>query len=297
MILLDFSQILFSNVFYNKTSNFIIDEQGNRIKNENPKCIPEDLFRHMTLNLIRTYRSKFKNEFGELVLCLDNRYYWRREFFPYYKWKRKQARDESGLDWDSIFVTWNKVKTELKENLPYKVIDVPFAEADDIIGTLSQSYGNTEKTLIVSSDKDFGQLLKYDKVKQYSPKVKSFIKIKDPVLFLKQQIIGGDSGDGVPNILSDDDSIAALDKRQSRMGDKKIDEWSKLDPKEFCTDDKIRNNFNRNQTLIDLNEIPEDIKESILEEYKNIFVQNRTKIMDYFIEHRLKMLMEYITEF
>lgn len=244
---------------------------------------------------------KFNDEYGELVICADDRKYWRREAFEYYKSNRKKERQESNLDWNMIFDTLNKIKLELKENFPYKVIQVPRAEADDIIGTLCKRFGhlgiappNAEKILILSSDKDFGQLQKYANVDQYSPVGKSFIRISNPERFLREHIIKGDRGDGIPNFLSQDDTFA-IGKRQKPIKSANFVDWSDMDPKDFC-DEKMLEQYNRNQMLIDLDFIPQDVQDAINEEFDTVEVK-RGNLLNYFIKHKLKNLTEVIGEF
>lgn len=59
-------------------------------------------------------------------------------------------------------------------------------EADDIINSLveyTQEFGNYEKVMIISGDKDFAQLQKYSNVDQYSPITKSLLKSMTHMLF------------------------------------------------------------------------------------------------------------------
>ena len=86
--------------------------------------LDKNLVRHITLNNLRFYRTKFKEEYGELVICCDSRHYWRRDYFSNYKANRKKDREASGQDWDLIFETLNDIRDELKAHFPYKVVDV-----------------------------------------------------------------------------------------------------------------------------------------------------------------------------
>ena len=117
----------------------------------------ENLVRHLVLNTLRFYRSKYIEKYGELIICCDSRHYWRRDYFPNYKANRKKDRASSGYDWDFIFTTLNGVRDEIKENFPYKVVEVYGAEADDIIAILVKRALNDTNNLIVSSgDNTFG---------------------------------------------------------------------------------------------------------------------------------------------
>lgn len=250
----------------------------------------------MILNTIRTYVKKFKESHGpEIVIACDNKHYWRREIFPNYKAGRKKARAASGHDWSSIFESLNKIREELKEHSPYKVIDVEGAEADDVIGALVQKYSGNQKIMILSSDKDFAQLQRFANVEQFSPIMKKFIKEPFPLIQLKQLIIRGDKGDGIPNILSSDD-VFVSGGRQKPITEAKIIKWINQDPKEFCNDEMMRN-FSRNCNLIDLSYIPEKLKEQIIDAYENSKGKTKQEFMNYMIAKRLKNLLEVAHEF
>ena len=282
MIIFDFNQVAISNLM----------EQIGSSKTK----VEETLVRHMILNSIRTYVKKFKNTHGpEVIIACDNRHYWRRGIFEHYKASRKKARESSGHDWNTIFDCLNKIRDELKQYSPYKVIDVETAEADDVIAVLAIKYSATEKVMILSSDKDFAQLQKYPNVEQYSPILKKYIKEPLPGAQLKQLIIRGDKGDGIPNILSSDSCIVD-GVRQKPITEAKIINWMNQAPEEFCNDEMLRN-FKRNEMLIDLNLIPETLKQSILDTYENAKGHSRQVFMNYMITNRLKNLLEVIDEF
>jgi 5'-3' exonuclease, N-terminal resolvase-like domain/T4 RNase H, C terminal len=280
MILVDLNQVLLAGLMA-------------QIANQKGK-LDEHLIRHMVLNIIRNHVKNFKAEYGEVVLCCDNRKYWRKEFFPFYKAGRKKNRDKSDLDWHLIFDMLAKFKLELKENFPYKVLDIEGAEADDIIGTLVPRYAPHQKMLILSSDGDFLQLQKYgSNVKQYNPSQKKYVKSEDPVLELKEKIIRGDKGDGIPNMFSPSDCFVR-DLRQKPITKNVLDKYLVEDANNYTETDKV--NFTRNQTLIDLSYIPKEIQEKIINTYDET-KPAKGKLLNYFIEHKLKNLMEVIEEF
>jgi hypothetical protein len=252
----------------------------------------------MILNSIRLYRQKFSVEYGELVIACDDKNYWRRKVYPYYKANRKKAREKSELDWTKIFEALNKIRAELREVFPYPTIQVDSVEADDVIATLCSLRGATvssERILILSGDKDFNQLQKYGNVEQFDPVRKKWIKTDDPYKYVQEHIMRGDTGDGIPNFLSDDDTFVS-DKRQKPLTQKKIDAWLGKDPSEFCDDTMLRN-YKRNQQLVDFEFIPEDVKTRILDEYKAQSGKTRDRLFNYFIQNKLKNLMEVIGDF
>ncbi len=258
--------------------------------------VDEGMVRHMVLNSIRMYKTKFGPDFGEFVIACDNKHYWRRQLFPYYKANRKKSQAESELDWKAIFECLGKIRAELKEFFPYRVIDVESAEADDVIGTLCQEFGNTnEKILILSGDKDFQQLQQYINVQQYDPVRKKKIICNDPERFLLEHIIKGDAGDGIPNILSDDNSFV-IGKRQSPVTQKKLDNLAALNLDGKYDHPNFRN-YIRNKQLIDLTQIPANVRQNILESYTSQGGKKSPNLLNYFIANRLRNLTDSIGDF
>jgi len=250
----------------------------------------------MILNTIRTYVKKFKESHGpEVVIACDNKKYWRREVFSYYKAHRRKARESSGHDWTSIFEVLHKIKEELRDHSPYKVLDIDTAEADDVIAVLAMKYSGTDKVMILSSDKDFAQLQKFPNVEQYSPILKKYIKEQFPTLQLKQMIIRGDKGDGIPNILSKDETFVE-GIRQKPITEAKIIHWLNQSAEEFCTEDMLRN-FKRNEMLIDLTQIPETLKQNIIDIYSSTKIHTKQDFLNYMIANRLTNLIGSINEF
>jgi len=287
MILVDLNQVMLSNLM-------------RQIAVSKTKTVDEDLVRHMVLANLRMYKNKFSDKYGKMVICCDDRKYWRREFFPYYKANRKKDRAASDLDWHMIFDVLNKIRDELKDNFPWKVLQVEHAEADDIIATMCHRHGqylmndDAEKILILSSDKDFVQLQKYANVDQYSPIQKQFVRINNPARYLKEHIIKGDRGDGIPNFLSPDDTFIN-NGRQKPIKTAKLTEWSTMEPEDFCSEKMLRG-YKRNQTLVDLDCIPSHICDDINKQYDEYQIK-KGDLLNYFIKHRLKNLMENLNDF
>jgi len=280
MIIFDYSQIVIAN---------LMEQIGS---SKNP--VEETLVRHMILNTIRANIRKFR-DYGQVVIACDNKRYWRRDVFSHYKGHRKKARADSGHDWASIFECLHKVKAELKEYSPYRVIDVDGAEADDIIGVLARKFSAHEKVMILSSDKDFVQLQAYPNVSQYSPTLKKTIKSDDPIKQLKELIITGDRGDGIPNILSEDNCIME-GIRQKAITKNRMSEMFNMNIA-LDGNDTLKRNWSRNQQLIDLTFTPDEIVTSIISTYEETKPATRQQFMNYMIANRLKNLLEVIDEF
>ena len=262
--------------------------------------IDEHLIRHMILNTIRMYNKKFRKEYGQMVIACDHSS-WRREVFPQYKASRKKGRDESSLDWNEIFRIINQVREEILENMPYKVIHIERCEADDIIGTLvydTQEFGRHQKVMIISADKDFIQLHKFDNVRQYSPMQKKFVEHKNPRLYALEHVLKGDSGDGVPNVLSED-NVFVEGIRQTPITQKKIDAiLQDLDDGELLYAASWYRNYQRNDTLINLANTPQELKTEIINTFDGQDPWHKQgKMFPYFVQKRCKMLIECIEDF
>ena len=281
MIILDLSQVMIANY---------MAQVGNYATN----ALDENLFRHMVLNTIRANKVKFGITFAEFVIACDDKKLWRRDFFPYYKANRKKAREESDVDWPAIFNTLNKIKLELKEYFPYRVIQIEGAEADDIIGTIVHNYD--DRILILSGDKDFRQLQRYPRVEQYDPIRKKYLQELAPLEQLNELIIKGDIGDGVPNILSPDNSLVDGIRQKKIMKDK-LSQWVKLDMNTLSQMPEFKTNWDRNRRLIDLELIPLELKDKILIEFNNQANKPRDKMFNFMINNKMKHLIEHINDF
>jgi hypothetical protein len=286
-ILVDFNQIAISNLMISLKMGHI---------NE----VEEPMLRHMILNSLRFNRNKFFKKYGELIICCDGRNTWRKDVFPFYKQNRKKTRSASGYDWGKIFDILNTIREELDEHFPYKVIHNDRAEADDIIAILAKQL-KTQKVLILSGDKDFMQLQKFDNVDQYSPVQKKFLRAKDPKEFLFEHIVRGDVGDGIPNCLSKDATFVTEGARQTPVSQKRLEEWMQAGKVNYKNGDI---GFDRNQRLIDFDYIPEDICDEIFSQYEKAKplhsedeLAARRGLLNYFVKNRLSKLMENLQEF
>lgn len=290
MQILDFSNVFYSNVFVYANMNKKLDLDG---------------IRAMVLSSFLKYQKKNKAKYGDLILACDGKGSWRKQYFEHYKFSRSIGRDDSPLDWEEVFNIMNAILEEVEEYLPYMILKVDMTEADDIIGTLVQEFQHEKPILIVSRDHDFKQLQRYPNVSQYDPVKNKIIIEKDPERYLIEHVIRGDSGDDIPNILSDDDAFSNSDKRQKPMRKDYIKEWlshpmAMIDFEGVLSDNPAAlRNYQRNKAMIDLREIPREHREKILEEYKkkSSSVNDRSKLMGYIMKKRLKYFMSRIGEF
>lgn len=301
-ILVDFNQICISS---------LMAEMGHtNLEEFREEHVP--LLRHIVFNCLQSYRKKFGKDFGELIICTDNKS-WRKDAFPLYKDHRRKDREASAIDWKLIFDTIYQIKDDLAEFFPYRVFSVSGAEADDIIATLSEYYatnelsdenpldeGKAQPVLILSGDKDFVQLQKYSNVKQYSPVLKKWIKPEvSPEASKREHILRGDAGDGVPNFRSPDNAIVD-GIRQKPIKAKEIAEWIRLPSFKaiaICKTKEEEHGFNRNCLMIDLDNIPIPIKNSVMDTYKRQKPGSRAKMRGYFIAQKMRNMIEIVDQF
>ena len=283
MIIIDMNQIALASVMM-------------QLRLDETTQVDESMVRHMILNSVRNYVMEFKSDYvqtdEDIILAWDSKHYWRRDLFPQYKASRKKNREKSNLDWNKIFEVTNKIRDEIKENLPYKSVEVYGAEADDIIAVITQSC-YTKDVIIISSDKDFIQLHK-ENVKQWSPVTKKEVNGHDPNTYIKEHILKGDSGDGVPNVLSPDHTFTD-GLRQKPLGKKRIDKMVNENIDDW--NDEVKRNYQRNLKLIDLKNIPNNIESDIINAIETSSCGDRSKLLNYLTTNKLKTLTENIGDF
>jgi hypothetical protein len=291
ILLFDIQQILIANLAMQLSGKY-----KNDLGVVTPKgmTVDEGLLRHMVLNSIRYNKMKFP-KYKEVVIATDG-YSWRREFFKYYKAARKTTRDASSIDWSEIFKTFAKIKQELKEYFPYRVIINERAEADDVIAQIVIREAPKQDILIISGDKDFVQLQTFERVTQYDPTRKKFVSEPNPIAFLREHILRGDVGDGIPNVISDDDTFVVADKRQGKLTKTLFKELLQ-DLSLGGLDKEYETNYNRNKKLIDLKQCPKDLVEEIMTEYDAQEGKGRSRLFTYFVKYKLSNLLESISEF
>jgi DNA polymerase-1 len=278
ILLVDFSGIAFSTYFVNRIN----------LNNTN-------FWRFLVLNSIQAMINEINP--NEVVLCMDYAS-WRKDIFPYYKSNRKKTQNTE--EFENLFKEIKEFRIELKENFPYKIIQIWKGEADDIIAVLSQNLSKNNEVIIGSTDKDMFQLAN-DKVKIYNPIKNEFVEGKDKN-YLLELIMHGDSGDGIPNVRSDDDVFVIKEKCQKDFGPKTIqnilntigfEKWYSEQPED------IKKKFQRNKQLISLSldVIPKELQDKIMEEYKVKPTNDPQKMMHYFAEKQMTSFYDCLDKF
>lgn len=254
-----------------------------------------DKFKQQFLNYILHFKTRFAN-YGELVICLDGRNYWRKDVFKYYKASRKTARDSSDLDYTQIYKIFDSMTEDLINKMPWKVVGAERAEADDIIGVLAAKFHKTEKIMIISADRDFLQLQQYPGVSQYSPLQKKMLVEKNPQVALREKIIRGDGGDGVPNCRTRDD-IFVSEGKSEQISKKWLEPRLKAPSIESLLTEQENVRYARNKLLIDLSNVPRDIAANIIKAYQDYVPAKKSGVYGYLNENNYINLMDQLSSF
>jgi 5'-3' exonuclease len=235
---------------------------------ENPEFLS-----HLVLTQILSQAEQFgASKLNPAILTLDSKS-WRKEFFPEYKANR--VKDES-IPWEAIFTIYNDVMETMRHHSDFYVMRVERAEADDIIAVMAEYFKSKgEPVWVLSGDKDFIQIQDTPKVNLYDPLKKVFRPQQDVATWKKVHIIMGDKVDGIPAIKSGVGEKTAI---------KMVRELDTL----LQTNLTMRENYERNEILIDFGKIPCDIKESIITEFETQeHCYNAMKLMAVFMKYKL----------
>jgi len=279
MILLDYSSVTMSSLMTR------IDEYDQ----------DTNLLRHQILNIIRLYNVQFRSDFGEMIICMDAANNWRRDRYPFYKANRRKSRSNSVYDWDKIYSVLNEVRDEMTTMSPFRCVRINRCEADDVIAAIVEKKRPEEPILIISPDRDFVQLQKYANVKQYSNLQKKWIEPKVSAQYdLQEKVLKGDMGDGVPNVMSDDNVILDESLRQTPLRKAKLESLMQ-DPESLGT--TIARRVIRNRDLIDLNRTPLELKNEIINQFNEKSKGSINSLMNLLSKYKMKMLLEALPDF
>ena len=288
MIIVDFSGVFMAAVHTDLRSNDDVNI---------------DFIRHLVMNRLRMYNKKYRKEYGEMVICLDKthkpHYNWRYDYFDHYKASRSKSREESPIDWDGIYNHINTIIEEMRKYLPYKVVEVKKCEADDLIAVLCENKDPMEKFMIISGDKDMKQLQRYPNVKQFSPITKKQLVEKEPLKYIREHVIRGDGGDGVPNMYSEDDHFVNPNSGRQKAVTKKFLESVLERPEHFIygDDEELKRKYERNRQMIDLSYIPQEWKDKIQEALDEATAPKANRLYSYFMKNRMNLMLDYIEDF
>lgn len=267
-------------------SNLVWITKYSTMKGNSP--FSRELIIHDFLLQIRALEMKYKAD-GILVAC-DERNLWRKEIYPEYKGQRDKKRDPH---YEEVRGIMDELKDFFNNFTKIPAISVPRNEADDVIAIASRI--STQKNVIVSSDKDFIQLIN-DKTILYSPPLRAERETKDKEFELFEKCIRGDSGDNVfsayPRVRTkvleavwgDELAMANLFETKRKIDGRKVGEV-----------------YEFNKSLIDLDMIPQDhqdtISDKIIEEVSNGSKFNYLGMLRFFGQNNLKKLAKQEQKF
>jgi hypothetical protein len=263
LILVDFNNVCYQVVF----SKWLME----KYKGHTTKKLEGEKFEELVRDSLKLTFQKIMNilEWNQttqtdILFAKDGYRLWRKDrLFKEYKAHRKGIRDASPVDFNLVFNVFDRIWEELKGILPFRFINIEHIETDDIIyETIISELNEYDSFQIYSTDGDFMQLLRHDKVELYNPKTRRFVESKDPEFDLFEKIIRGDKSDGIPNIYAD-----SITQRQKPIFTTRVKNWydDKNDFKVFLTSQpkEVQKRFIRNKRLIDMRDIPDDIREQI----------------------------------
>jgi len=263
ILIFDFHNLVYRSIFV--AGNEFRQRRIQTMVGENPVDFTKDdmylYWKSLVLNGL-LYAIK-ENQSDKVIIANESKNNWRKDFYSEYKATRKKAREDSPIDFDEFFPILNEFIIELKDlfkNVYF--IQVDRCEGDDIIAVLTKKYGNNKEYEIelISTDKDFVQLQKFDNFKQFTPIKKEYLKSLNPKRDLEIKILTGDKSDNIPNV-------------KYRCGVKTAEKMINEGLTELETDEDIRKNYIRNKKIIDFDLIPDDIQDSIIKEYENYDIQ------------------------
>jgi len=236
-----------------------------------------------------TYTAK--SEYDRVIIAYDARHYWRKDIYPEYKGNRKKQRDDSIINFDNFLPILDQFIVEFKEifNSLYH-IEIENAEADDIAAILAIKFSeNGEATELITTDKDFNQLLKNPNVSIYNPIKKEFVKCLNPEKELQLKCITGDRGDNIFAVKPKCGPVAAEKILKSgQLAEFLLMEESNLSEEQIS----MVNNYKRNVQLIDFEYIPVSLKNKILDNFKEYRVGkfSQVNVLQWCSKHNLKAL-------
>src|SRR5574337_1168584 len=108
---------------------------------------------------------------------------WRKELYPDYKANRKvefaKKSEKEQEEQKQLLESYSELIEYLRNNTNATVIQNPIAEADDMIAIWVEDHCN-DKNILISSDSDFIQLLRFDNLTIYDP-IKDITITKDGI--------------------------------------------------------------------------------------------------------------------
>jgi len=284
ILIFDFHNLCYRTIFV----------AANEFRNNQTKVFDRDpemkdlyqYWKHIVLNAF-FYNSLEKNP-SKIIIAVDERNSWRKKVYSGYKENRAKSREDSLVDFGTFFPIMNEFINNLKEMFPnVYILKVNECEADDIIAVLTAELAKDDNRIeLISTDKDFYQLHKFKNFKQFNPIKKEYVVSMNPKKDLEVKILTGDKGDDIPAV-------------RERLGEKTAEKLLNEGLEELLQDEVVKKNFIRNRELIDFDYIPANLKEKIIQEYKNypLNTMDRSIIWAWLLREKLKKLADEFQKF
>ena len=256
-------------------------------------------FKHIMFNHVFSVCKKFNAT--EVILAIDSKENWRKKIYTEYKATRKEQREaNTEIDWNAFFNAYREFTEEVKQFFPFYVIQIKYMEADDIAAILARDWQKYEK-IIITSDSDYIQLLKYNNVKIWDPIKMAFKKSDDPQRQLQIKILTGDKGDNIPSVkprLGKKTAEKMLDNPQllNEMFDDKTPAFTRDDGSVITIGEEYKEKFKLNTALIDLSKIPPIFSKALHKNLSEYQLPDGKNIFNYFSKNKFREFMRRIEE-
>ena len=220
-------------------------------------------------NLIK-FKNQYNIPFENMIVVRDcpRETIWRMNLYPEYKANRKNTCSYKNKKYNigNIFKhIYNNLYPQLEKQYGFKILKVENAEADDIIAVLANKIRELDKNrlvVIISNDNDYLQLVN-EKTLIWSLQNKLLntkVETTSEEILLKK-ILKGDDSDNIPSLVG---NMSEKDVNELIKDEVKLNNWLNSNPEKM-------ESYNNNRRLIDFHYIPNEIKELIINECRDIF--------------------------
>lgn len=256
-------------------------------------------FKHIMYNHIFAVCKKFNAT--EVILCVDSSENWRKKIYPEYKATRKEQREEQkDIDWNAFFTAFREFTEEVKQYFPFYVLQIKYMEADDIAAIIARDYQKYEK-IIVTSDGDYTQLLKYNNVKIWDPIKMAFRNSDDPQKDLQIKILMGDKGDNIPSVkprVGEKTAEKLINDPEllKEMFNDTTPSYTQKDGTVVTMGEEYREKYKLNTALIDLSRIPDVLTNALKKNLAEYELPTGKDIFSYFSKNKFREFMRRMQE-
>lgn len=161
-----------------------------------------------------------------IIVAMDGRNSWRKDFEDEYKANRKEKREAFGIDWTLCYSQIGKLADDLNNGLNWHFVQIDRVEADDVMAGICRFY-HDKPVILVTHDKDLDQCWEYPNVRIFSTLTKKW-KVKpedfDYNRLISEKIYKEATDNMVSPILSDAD----YERRRMCVNLLQLPDWVEL---------------------------------------------------------------------